>query len=101
MLNCVLCVGDAAAALPQWPDLEADSSQLPPGIDIDDLQAFVTLYRDHCEVRLDDVLDVSEGRDNLLGTSLYRFGLGHAGCRHRSPVQHGGNDLATLLAQRQ
>lgn len=42
--------GDPAAALPQWPDLEADSSQLPPGIDIDDLQAFVTLYRDHCEV---------------------------------------------------
>lgn len=42
--------GDAAAALPHWPDLEADTSQLPAGIDIDDLQAFVTLYRDHCEV---------------------------------------------------
>ena len=45
-------LGDAAAALPHWPDLEADSSQLPAGIDIGDLQAFVTLYRDHCEVRL-------------------------------------------------
>lgn len=44
------CLGDAAAALPHWPDLEADSNQLPPGIGIDDLQAFVTLYRDHCEV---------------------------------------------------
>lgn len=43
-------LGDAAAALPHWPDLEADSNQLPTGIDIDDLQAFVTLYRDHCEV---------------------------------------------------
>jgi len=43
-------LGDPAAALPHWPDLEADTSQLPAGIDIDDLQAFVTLYRDHCEV---------------------------------------------------
>lgn len=42
-------LGDAAGALPHWPDLEADSNQLPAGIDIDDLQAFVTLYRDHCE----------------------------------------------------
>lgn len=48
-------LGDAAAALPQWPDLEADSSQLPPGIGIDDLQAFVTLYRDHCEVFSQDL----------------------------------------------
>jgi|LakMenEpi03Aug12_release.lakeMendotaPanAssembly.Ray.scaffolds.fasta_scaffold1744454_1 hypothetical protein len=39
-----------AAALPHWPDLEADRNQLPPGIDVDDLQSFVTLYRDHCEV---------------------------------------------------
>jgi hypothetical protein len=44
------CPGDAATALPHWPDLEADRNQLPPGIDVDDLQAFVTLYRDHCEV---------------------------------------------------
>ena len=52
MLNIVFwfCPGDAAAALPHWPDLEADRNQLPPGIDVDDLQAFVTLYRDHCEV---------------------------------------------------
>ena len=32
------------------PDLEADCNQLPPGFDVDDLQCFVTLYRDHCEV---------------------------------------------------
>uniref|UniRef100_A0A0P5J0A2 Transcription factor RFX3 n=1 Tax=Daphnia magna TaxID=35525 RepID=A0A0P5J0A2_9CRUS len=51
-------LGDAAAALPHWPDLEADSNQLPPGIDIDDLQAFVTLYRDHCEAMLDAVISL-------------------------------------------
>ena len=50
----VLFSGDAASALPHWPDLEADSNQLPAGIDIDDLQAFVTLYRDHCEVSSHD-----------------------------------------------
>jgi len=51
-------LGDAAAALPQWPDLEADSSQLPTGIGISDLQAFVTLYRDHCEAMLDAVISL-------------------------------------------
>jgi len=49
-------LGDPAAALPHWPDLEADTNQLPAGIDIDDLQAFVTLYRDHCEAMLDAVI---------------------------------------------
>jgi hypothetical protein len=40
-----------AAALPHWPDLEADGNPLPPArIDVDDLQSFVTLYRDRCEV---------------------------------------------------
>ncbi|XP_046455076.1 DNA-binding protein RFX2-like isoform X8 [Daphnia pulex] len=51
-------LGDAAAALPHWPDLEADRNQLPQGIDVDDLQAFVTLYRDHCEAMLDAVISL-------------------------------------------
>jgi hypothetical protein len=44
------CPGDAAAALPHWPDLEADRNPLLPGMDVDDLQSFVTFYRDHFEV---------------------------------------------------
>ena len=69
-------LGDAAAALPHWPDLEADSNQLPPGIDIDDLQAFVTLYRDHCEVykQHDDIV-LDTPADNRL---TFCFATGHA-----------------------
>lgn len=94
-------LGDAAAALPQWPDLEADSSQLPPGIDIDDLQAFVTLYRDHCEVSYREEFPFWNNKSWIKCFVYLNLLTGDTRCGYWSPVQHSWNDLASFLAQRQ
>jgi hypothetical protein len=80
-------------------------------MDVDDLQSFVTLYRDHCEVHIiiqrktSDIIviilcsrsfDVYDMISSIC--CLFCFVLflrkGHAGRRHQFAVQHGGNDLA-------
>ncbi|XP_070564341.1 transcription factor RFX3-like isoform X3 [Ptychodera flava] len=65
-------LGDATQALPQFSDIDFGERPLPDGLTKDDIKAFQSLYREHCEAILDVVVNLQFALIEALWQTFWR-----------------------------
>ncbi|XP_071800198.1 transcription factor RFX3-like isoform X2 [Asterias amurensis] len=65
-------LGDASMALPDFTELKFGTTPLPDGVTHDDVKAFQSLYREHCEAILDVVVNLQFALIEALWQTFWR-----------------------------
>ncbi|XP_067137892.1 DNA-binding protein RFX2-like isoform X9 [Centruroides vittatus] len=81
-------LGDASAAIPNFIDIDFETSSLSDGINQDDLLEFRNLYREHCEAFLDAVVNLQFCMVETLWQTFWR-----------TQNSHGQNEYEKLLSK--
>ena len=85
-------LGDASLALPDFTELKFGTTPLPDGVTHDDVKAFQSLYREHCEVSESrNIVPLDATREQRGGPLLLAKSV--TGIFYEHNTTHGTNDF--------